>query len=426
MKAVTLTAGSALRLELALDAPRFGMGPDRLFSLALRNNPNRAFLFVSRVLGKHIPIRPAALPAAGKLLSLALEGAEDPGVWPEIAAGEEIMPFPAVMEALEADQITLGPEERTLFVGFAETATGLAQATAACYTGESAYISTTRLPLEGREPLTFEESHSHAKTHLLHLDVEEPFLKNCRRAVLIDDEFTTGRTALKLAEVLCQRFGIRRFVLLSLLDWTDGSACRAMAGKLGADIQMVSLLHGSIARVETAPLEPPALEDWRGRTCPKSPMRFTLDGPGSPPAGRTLLSPQAQAEGRRICQERARLLEQLGPDTLFLGTGECIYAPALIAGYCNAAAFHSTTQSPVYPLPGSAVDSGLCFDAPDCYSPVGYVYNIPQGRYRRAVILAEPRCLPVEEDGLWRLKGLDQLVQWLQGRGCEQVEVVPL
>jgi hypothetical protein len=40
--------------------------PDRLrlFKIAERQNPKRAFLFVSTVLGRHIPVRPQALREA--------------------------------------------------------------------------------------------------------------------------------------------------------------------------------------------------------------------------------------------------------------------------------------------------------------------------------------------------------------------------
>lgn len=410
----SFSIGSALQLELELDPPRFGLTADDLFQTALRQNKQRAFLFVSKVLGKHLPIRPAVLPAAGKLLSLALEGEKRPGQWVEVLRGEDTAPFPALMEELEAERICLGPSQRTLFVGFAETATGLARAVAACYGGECAYISTTRYPLAGWEPLTFEESHSHAKTHLLHLPPEDG---GWRRAVIVDDEFTTGSTALRLVEALHRQYGIPSFTLLSLLDWTDGENRGALAERLGVEIQMVSLLHGAIRSAETASVSPALLDDWRERVCFPASQEIVTDDRYLK-AGRLLLSAAGQAESRQSCLETAQRLGPAGPDTLFLGTGELIYEPALIAGYCGAAAFHSTTQSPVYPLPGSAIVSGVRFDPPDCYSSAGYLYNVPHGRYRRTVIFSERETE--------RPQGLDQLADWLRHRGCRQVEVVLL
>lgn len=419
-QAYTTALGDSLTVTLELEPPKFGLAPEDLFALAMRRNPNRPFLFVSKVLGKHLPIRPAVLPAAGKLLSLALEGANEPGPWAGIIKGAGARPFPALMDELERTQIVLGPEERTLFVGFAETATGLGQAVAACYAGESAYLSTTRFPLEGMFTLTFDESHSHAKTQLLHFAYGGRFPSQCSRAVIIDDEFTTGDTALKLVEVLHRQFQIKRFVLLSILDWSGGASRQTLADRLGVEIQAVSLLRGAIQQVEQGPVPQTALEDLRGAGCPNAGFYAILDGPPRPTSGRTLLSAQEQAEQRRSCAQLAKLLGSRGDDALFLGTGEFIYAPALIAGYCGAAAFHSTTQSPIYPLAGSAVTCGACFEPPDRYSPAGYLYEIPRGRYRQAVILVESAALPHS------IKGISQLAHWLRGRGCEHVEVTPL
>ena len=51
----------ALELELEISETRFGLLPEDLFRLAVRQNTQRAFLFVSKVLGKHLPVEPAAL-----------------------------------------------------------------------------------------------------------------------------------------------------------------------------------------------------------------------------------------------------------------------------------------------------------------------------------------------------------------------------
>ncbi len=413
MKQMTFPIGRALRLTLETKPPRFGLAPERLFGLALRDNPNRAFLFVSRVLGKHIPIRPIVLPAAGRLLSLAMEGAPDAEAegWLKVLYGEDGASFPELMERLGRERIFIPPEEPTLFIGFAETATGLGRAVAGCYTGSCAYVSTTRLDIGAPAPLTFEESHSHARTHLLHL----PDVEGYKRAVIIDDEFTTGRTALRLAEMLHKEYGIKRFTLLSLLDWTDGSERRALEGRTGIKIGQVSLMHGRVVEAIRTGTTGNGLDDWRGKACPPAHIRGASQGI---PMGRTLLMPDALEESRRFCKGIAEGLGQADADTLFLGTGEFIYEPALIAGYCGAEAFHSSTQSPVHAIPGTAIESGVHFDPAERYSGAGYLYNVPEGKYRNAFIFAEAKALQRE--------GLDQLADWLHWKGCEMVEVVAL
>lgn len=43
--------------------------PDELFGFAQRRNPKRAFLFVSKVLGRHIPVSPAVMRNATDTLA---------------------------------------------------------------------------------------------------------------------------------------------------------------------------------------------------------------------------------------------------------------------------------------------------------------------------------------------------------------------
>ncbi len=106
-----------------------------LCGLALRDNPRRAHLVVSRVLGKHVPAAPADVLAAGH------------------AVGDAV-----------AD--VLGGQVPGLVVGYCETATGLGHA-AAARLGAPA-LSTTRRVHPG-VPVTaaFEEEHSHAVAHAL-------------------------------------------------------------------------------------------------------------------------------------------------------------------------------------------------------------------------------------------------------------------
>lgn len=86
----------ALELELEISETRFGLLPEDLFRLAVRQNTQRAFLFVSKVLGKHLPVEPAALLAAGKLLALAWLDQKDEQGWAGILKGSTASPFSEV------------------------------------------------------------------------------------------------------------------------------------------------------------------------------------------------------------------------------------------------------------------------------------------------------------------------------------------
>src|SRR6056297_3893710 len=66
------TPGAACTYELQAGALTLTTGPapgPELFRIAERINPKRAFLFVSTVLGRHIPVDPVAHRAALRRLS---------------------------------------------------------------------------------------------------------------------------------------------------------------------------------------------------------------------------------------------------------------------------------------------------------------------------------------------------------------------
>ena len=54
------------------------------------------------------------------------------------------------------------------------------------------------------------------------MDPQDPFMAACQQVVLVDDELTTGNTALRLIRQLHKAYGIRRFTLMALVDNSDG------------------------------------------------------------------------------------------------------------------------------------------------------------------------------------------------------------
>ncbi|HNC83369.1 MAG TPA: phosphoribosyltransferase domain-containing protein, partial [Nitrospira sp.] len=137
------------RIEVSIE--RAEMAPERLFTFATRNNPKRAFLFLSHVLGKHLPVPPALMAE----------------VHERIAAHIPDLPEPI------------------LFVGMAETATclgqGVFEAWLRDHPGKQAlFLHTTRYDVAGASPIVFEESHSHAPMGLLRFVWNECHLSKWR------------------------------------------------------------------------------------------------------------------------------------------------------------------------------------------------------------------------------------------------------
>ena len=194
---------------LHLDIDHADLPPDDLFALGARDNPRRAFLFVSQVLGKHIPVPTATLARVHRLLAAKLP-----------------VDLPAPV----------------LFIGMAETATALAQGVFEAWLAThpatpALYLHTSRLRVKGADICPFEESHSHAAQQWLHLPAERGLLNAAQSLVLIDDELSTGNTFRALASALRPQLpALRTTHWLSLTDFSPPAAAR--------DVQRHSLLRG--------------------------------------------------------------------------------------------------------------------------------------------------------------------------------------
>ena len=311
MKAVRTDApwsGNYVRDTLGVDVTStFGHGVlpvEALVGLALRSNPKRAHLLVSRVLAKHVPTEPGITTSAGWLLALLIRrelessaggSAAEGSVWNAASAGlltavideaadklglllaagpgrdgnasqadpqaredpgdredpakrdERQARASAVTElcALLAGQQTELPGAVT--IGYAETATGLGQLVA----GQlgTYYIHSTRQGSGGVAPyVAFEEMHSHATSHQL-LPTSRAALDRAETVVLVDDELSTGATIINTIRELHNTAPHRRYIIAALVDLrsdADRNQLDALALEIDARISAVALAQGSI------------------------------------------------------------------------------------------------------------------------------------------------------------------------------------
>ncbi|WP_327157130.1 phosphoribosyltransferase [Streptomyces tubercidicus] len=190
-----------------------------LLGLALRRNPKRAHLLVSNLLGKHVPQRPGVVHGAG------------------VGLGRRVRKL-------------LGEEAaaRSVVLGYAETATGLGHSVADGL-ARAPYLHSTRRPVAGVPQVGgFEEEHSHATSHLL-LPEDHGLLAGDGPLVLVDDEFSTGRTVLNTIKALHTRFPRERYVVVALVDMrsdADRSHLEKFAAELGARVDLVALAAGGV------------------------------------------------------------------------------------------------------------------------------------------------------------------------------------
>ncbi|MGW2613925.1 phosphoribosyltransferase [Streptomyces sp. NPDC001500] len=190
-----------------------------LLGLALRRNPKRAHLLVSHVLGKHIPQSPSVVHGHG------------------LALGRRVREL-------------LGPQEaaRAIVLGYAETATGLGHCVADGL-GAAPYLHSTRRPVAGVVTAGgFEESHSHATSHLL-LPEDPSLLVGDGPLVLVDDEFSTGNTVLNTIRALHERYPRRRYVVVALVDMrsaADAGRLAEFAREIGARVDLIATASGAV------------------------------------------------------------------------------------------------------------------------------------------------------------------------------------
>lgn len=439
-------SGAWVARELGVDVrTTAGTGSLRvadLVGLAVRRNPRRAHLLVSRVLSKHVPADPRLVRGAGLLLGtlvgdLLTGRGGDGGA---AAAGGDLLA--AALRSPEDDDAAdrlvelcsaaarERPRVEALVLGYAETATGLGHLVGDALDVD--VLHSTRRSV-GRPPAgAFEEAHSHATGHLL-LPDDPGLLAGERPVVLVDDELSTGATVIDTVRSLQQVAPRERWVVATLVDLrseADRTRMAEAAAELGVRLDVVALATGTVdlppdvlrrgaelvARVEgTVAQQRPE----PGAVAPAGP-------PAGPPAGRPSGGPVVEVAGRVARGFRdggrhgfavehrsgtaasvpglaAQVEDALGPELgaggrlLVLGTEELMHVPLLVADELRrrlaprrvVVRSSSTTRSPVLAVddPGCAVRTALRFaahdhpdDARDASQAARYAYNVAPGQ----------------------------------------------
>ncbi|HBO5875816.1 TPA: phosphoribosyltransferase [Pseudomonas aeruginosa] len=323
--------------------------PADLFGFAERRNPKRAFLFVSKVLGRHIPVRPSVMAASFE--SLAAEIPPD-------------LPGPV------------------LVIGMAETAVGLGAGVHRAFSttrSDSVYLISARHPLGTDLFARFEEEHSHASAHLIHMPVDPEIreaMLQARSLVLVDDEASTGKTFVNLHRALVEAglSKIERIVTCVLTDWSAG----AVRKTIGESATAVSLMQGSYQFHENPAAPPPEMPDVGAVSIGEWPLSADKDW------------------GRLGVR---RVDDTLAPDirvhpnekVIVVGTSEFVWRPFLLAERLERAGvdvhFSSTTRSPI--ALGHAIEHALSFSDNYGLGIPNFLYNVKPGQFDRVLICSE-------------------------------------
>jgi hypothetical protein len=351
---------------LHLDVARSLRPLDELCAFAVRRNARRSFLIVSKLLGRHLPVRPSAMRAAARELA-ALIPADLP--------------------------------EPMLVIGLAETAVCLGQSVheALVRAGrDAAFVHSTRQ--QGGHPLLcrFDEPHSHAASHLIYRP-HGVDLGAIRSLVLVDDEVSTGTTLANLAAALVAALpGVERIALASLTDWSGGTA---WLERMPRPAQSVSLLSGSLR--------------WQ-------PGPAAADGEASPPAaGAFGTMPEGDfgrlgATGPFALPDPPALAN--GGALRIVGTGEFTYPPFLLAERLEQAGHdvvvQAASRSPV--RVGGPIERALSFRDNYGAGVPNYLYNAVPGDGRRTIVCHETPPGSVDPE---LIEALDATLLHFEGGG---------
>jgi len=421
---------AALGVALRTTSSPVGLELTDLVGLAVRRNPRRAHLLVSRVLAKHVPTDPRVVRASGRLLGdlvrarvtgqVVVDGPARGLALRTALAGDE--DAAATLVGGAPDARPSGEALAATVLGYAETATALGEQVADAL--GAPYLHSTRRSVRGIEPVGgFEEEHSHATSHLL-LPADPAMLTGSEPLVLVDDELSTGRTALNTIEVLHAASPRAVYVIAALVDLRSTDDRRVMAevaARLGASIDVVALAAGDVvlpdglterASALVAQLEDaqPGTRDAASGAVVRVPVPWPADVPESARHGRS------QADGRRLADAVAlaadAVAHALGREraerVLVLGTEELLDVPQRIASaLCGlldttVVRFSSTTRSPVLAVDedGYAIRSALRFPATEESDGQRFAYNVAGGGFDAVVVVLDEPAAGPAADGL--------------------------
>ncbi len=426
-----------LEVTIKVTSNVFDIPLEQLFQMAARINKKRSFLFVSKVLGKHIPVRPHVSLLSGAALGLLYQqfkGRELPIRIEELLQAFEL-PESAGEIYGRLKQRKMNVQEKTLFIGFAETATALGHSMFDVFGGDAAFLHTTRESIGYMSScIDFEEEHSHATTHRCYAH-DPSIFQEAETIVLVDDEMTTGKTAINIIHDLHARYGKKNYTVASLLDWRSDEDIQRfdeLRQELGVDVNCLSLISGQIAvagaSIESTGEHQAATVYEQKPTIAIKYVNNHFEGLASRNGDLSYLQHTGRfglttSDSDRLDREVERTASFLRPfrvggKTLCMGTGEFMYIPMRVAAELGDDVWYqSSTRSPIHPNdnPKYAVQSAYRFASPEHKDVINYMYNIPYGLYDEMLLFME-RELAAEQ--------MAELTQVLMTLGIPQIQII--
>ncbi len=382
-----------------------------LLGFAQRINPKRAFLFVSKVLGRHIPVAPSTMRNAFTDL---------------------------------ANLVPSNLPEPILVIGMAETAVGLSagvhQALQTRYP-QALLLNSTRHAQHDENSAdslltTFCEDHSHASQHLIYQSKDtatQAQLLASKTLIMVDDEASTGNTCVNVVTALRDAglTQLEQVHLTTLVDWSldqehtnqqvDNAQPARMADRLtGIEFHRHHLLSGAWQWTDAPNPEPITMPSVDTTAAGSQALGFTGNWGRFPTLNSTdgfdnYLS-NFQAAFTRFSNQDSFDINQLPKKILVLGSNEFVWLPFLLAEWLETTSqnlkadtdaivkFSALTRSPI--ALGGAITTMLSFHDNYGLGMTNFAYNVEPSEWDLIVLCVETSADSV--DDIW--KGLDNVL----------------
>ena len=376
-----------------------------LLGFAQRINPKRAFLFVSKVLGRHIPVAPSTMRGAFTDL---------------------------------ANLVPNDLPEPILVIGMAETAVGLSagvhQALQTRYPNALLLNSTRHAQHNDNNSetllTTFSEDHSHASQHLIYQSVDtvtQEQLLASKTLIMVDDEASTGNTCVNVVTAL-RNAGLSQLEqvhLTTLVDWSlsqnqgEADVDDTISARLpNIDFHRHHLLSGAWQWTDAPNPEPIIMPSVDTTDAGSQSLGNTGHWGRFPTLDSTdgfdnyLKRFQAALSGFNDQTPFDR--DQLPERILVLGSNEFVWLPFLLAEWLEGQVqdskttatvnFSALTRSPI--ALGGAITTMLSFSDNYGLGMTNFAYNVEPSEWDLIVLCVETDADSV--DDMWQ--GLDNVL----------------
>lgn len=361
--------------DLEIKENVLGLNLEDFLEIAVRNNDKRRFLFVSKVLGKHIACRAKDMDNLGKLIVEAYNKKRNP------SSG--------------------------VVISFAETGTAIGHSVFNYMENDYEFLHTTRESVEGFGSLDFLEEHSHATNHNLYFNKIKNFELG-EEVVLVDDEVTTANTCINLIKKIHKLYPKERYTICSILNWVEGEnlkRIKQLEKDLNCSIEFVYLFKGEFEfklndlNIDDNKIKNDKFFEDKNENIQINYINLDMDDYIGEKryvkyTGRFGLNKMEQKKLKDIVKRESKRLdiEDKNAEVLFLGTEEFMYIPMLFAKYCKGNIYYySTTRSPIINIDKNDYPIKSKFELNSLYNKnvKNYLYNIDKKDYNECFLFVE-------------------------------------